>query len=52
MTKRMIHNELHMDLGTALEAEAQAQALMLMSEDHRIFYEAFKRKVEPRFVGR
>ncbi|MGH2376311.1 MAG: enoyl-CoA hydratase family protein, partial [bacterium] len=52
MTKRMIDNELHMDLLSALEAEAQAQALMLMGEDHRIFYEAFKRKVEPRFVGR
>ena len=52
MTKRMINNELHMDLSTALEAEAQAQALMLMGEDHRIFYEAFKSKVEPRFVGR
>ncbi len=52
MTKRMINNELHMDLTAALEAEAQAQALMLLGEDHRIFYEAFKSKVEPRFVGR
>ncbi len=52
MTKRMINHELHMDLSTALDAEAQTQALMLMGEDHRIFYEAFKRKVEPRFVGR
>lgn len=52
MTKRMLNNELHLDLTSALEAEAQAQALMLMAEDHRIFYQAFKDKVDPRFVGR
>ncbi|MBI4484028.1 MAG: enoyl-CoA hydratase family protein [Acidobacteria bacterium] len=52
MTKRMVNNEWNMDLVSALEAEAQAQALMLMGEDHRIFYEAFKEKAEPRFVGR
>jgi enoyl-CoA hydratase/carnithine racemase len=52
MTKRMVNNEWHMDLLSALEAEAQAQALMLMGEDHRIFYEAFKAKAEPNFVGR
>lgn len=52
MTKRMLTNEWHMDLASALEAEAQAQALMLMGEDHRIFYEAFREKVEPEFTGR
>lgn len=52
MTKRMVNNEWNMDLVSALEQEAQAQALMLMGEDHRIFYEAFKEKVEPEFVGR
>jgi enoyl-CoA hydratase/carnithine racemase len=52
MTKRMLNNELHLDLISALEAEAQAQALMLLGEDHRIFYQAFKDKVDPRFVGR
>lgn len=52
MTKRMVNNELNMDLISALEAEAQAQALMLMGEDHRIFYEAFKQKAEPKFIGR
>lgn len=52
MTKHMVNNELNMDLVSALEAEAQAQALMLMGEDHRIFYEAFKEKVGPKFVGR
>jgi hypothetical protein len=41
-----------MDLLSALEAEAQAQALMMMGEDHRIFYEAFKEKAQPKFAGR
>ena len=44
MTKRMINSELNMDLASAIEAEAQAQALMLMGEDHRRFYEDFKAK--------
>ncbi|MGA7733052.1 MAG: enoyl-CoA hydratase family protein [Chloroflexia bacterium] len=52
MTKRMINNELNMDLVTALESEAQAQALMLMAEDHKAFYEAFKKKEKPEFTGR
>ena len=52
MTKRMLNGEQNMDIVTALEAEAQAQALMLMGEDHRRFYEAFKKKEKPRFEGR
>jgi enoyl-CoA hydratase/carnithine racemase len=52
MTKRMVNNEWNMDLLSALEAEAQAQALLLMGEDHRRFYEAFKNKEQPEFVGR
>ncbi len=52
MTKRMINNEWNMDLVSALEAEAQAQALMLMGDDHRRFYEAFKAKEKPDFTGR
>ncbi len=52
MTKRMINSEWNMDLVSALEAEAQAQALMLMGEDHRRFYEAFKAKEKPKFTGR
>lgn len=44
MTKRMLNSEQIMDLPSALEAEAQAQALMLMGEDHRLFYEAFRKK--------
>ena len=42
MTKHMLNHELNMDLASAIEAEAQAQALMLMGEDHRKFYESFQ----------
>lgn len=42
MTKRLMTNEANMDLVSAIESEAQAQALMLMGDDHRNFYEAFK----------
>ncbi len=42
MTKRMLNNELNMDLASAIEAEAQAQALLLMGDAHREFYEQFK----------
>jgi enoyl-CoA hydratase/carnithine racemase len=51
MTKRMVTNEWSMDLLGALEAEAQAQALMLMGEDHRRFYEAFLEQAKPAFIG-
>lgn len=51
MTKHMLNSEQSMDLVSALEAEAQAQALMLMGEDHHRFYEAFKAKEKPRFIG-
>src|SRR5579863_8032890 len=52
MTKHMLNSELSMDLASAIETEAQAQALMLMGEDHRRFYEAFKAKQKPTFIGR
>jgi enoyl-CoA hydratase/carnithine racemase len=52
MTKRMINNEWNMDLLSAIEAEAQAQALLLMGDDHRIFFDAFRERVEPKFTGR
>jgi enoyl-CoA hydratase/carnithine racemase len=51
MTKRMLQNELTMDVVSAVEAEAQAQALLLQGKDHRAFYEAFKEKRKPRFEG-
>jgi enoyl-CoA hydratase/carnithine racemase len=52
MTKHMLNNEMSMDLISAIEAEAQAQALMLMGDDHRRFFEAFKSKEKPKFTGR
>ncbi|MGH2523682.1 MAG: enoyl-CoA hydratase family protein [Anaerolineales bacterium] len=52
MTKMMVNNEWNMDVVSAVEAEAQAQALMMMGEDHRAFYEAFKEKQKPKFTGR
>ena len=42
MTKHMLNHELNMDLASAIEAEAQAQALLLMGDAHREFYENFK----------
>jgi enoyl-CoA hydratase/carnithine racemase len=52
MTKRRLQTELHMDLIAALESEAEAQALLMMAEDHRIFHEAFVGREKPKFVGR
>lgn len=52
MTKHMLNREVDMDLVAAIEAEAQAQALLLMGDDHRRFYEAFKAKAKPQFGGR
>jgi enoyl-CoA hydratase/carnithine racemase len=49
LTKEMLNRELNMDLLTALEAEAQAQALCMFNPDYREAYEAFVEKREPRF---
>lgn len=48
MTKRMLNQELGMDLASAIEAEAQAQALMLMGDAHREFYEQFRARQKNR----
>jgi enoyl-CoA hydratase/carnithine racemase len=50
-TKMLLAREIDMDLAGAIELEAYAQALM-MSEDHREFYEAFTQAREPRWTGR
>jgi enoyl-CoA hydratase/carnithine racemase len=52
MTKIMVNNEWNLDVVAGVEAEAQAQALMMMGADHRAFYEAFKEKTKPEFKGR
>jgi enoyl-CoA hydratase/carnithine racemase len=49
MTKQMLNRELSVDLDTALEWEAQAQAVCLHHPDFREGYEAFIEKREPRF---
>ena len=52
VTKLMLNNSWTMDINSALEAEAQAQALMMMGADHCAFYEAFVGKRSAKFVGR
>jgi len=49
-TKEMLNRELHMDFHTALESEAQAQALCMQHPDYREAYEAFVAKRAPKFV--
>ena len=50
VTKDALNREAHMDLATALEAEAQAQAECMRSPNFREAYDAFKTKREPKFV--
>ncbi|MEM7801020.1 MAG: enoyl-CoA hydratase family protein [Chloroflexota bacterium] len=52
MTKRMLNNEWNMDLVSAIEQEAQAQTILMMAQDHRIFFESFRDKIEPEWSGR
>ncbi|MEO6593811.1 MAG: enoyl-CoA hydratase family protein [Planctomycetota bacterium] len=52
MTKKMVWSEWPMNLETAIEQEAQAQALLLRAHDHREFYKAWMEKREPRYQGR
>jgi enoyl-CoA hydratase/carnithine racemase len=51
-TKKMLEAEWTMQLRPALEAEAQAQALLMMGEDHAESHRAFVEKRPPRFTGR
>jgi enoyl-CoA hydratase/carnithine racemase len=51
-TKMLLARELDMDLAGALELEAATQALLMTSEDHAEFYEAFKAKRPPKWKGR
>ncbi len=50
-TKRLLDAEAHMDLGAAIEAEAQAQAVHLLQPDHREYHAAFSAKRPPVFSG-
>jgi enoyl-CoA hydratase/carnithine racemase len=52
LTKAMLHQEWSMDIDTAIEAEAQAQALCMLTEDFGHAYRAFAAKSKPVFEGR
>jgi enoyl-CoA hydratase/carnithine racemase len=49
MTKRMVEYEGHVDFSTAIEAEAQAQALCMQHPDFREAHDAWTERREPRF---
>lgn len=51
MTKRMLHAEWHLDIDAAIDAEAEAQAVCMQTEDFRRAYRAFVAKQQPRFEG-
>jgi enoyl-CoA hydratase/carnithine racemase len=51
MTKTMLHQEWAMSLDQAIEAEAQAQAICMQTQDFTRAYEAFSAKQKPVFVG-
>jgi len=51
MTKTMLNQEWSMTLDQAIEAEAQAQAICMRTEDFKRAYEAFKIKGTPKFAG-
>jgi len=52
VTKEMLNRELDVSLDTALEWEAQAQALCMQHPDYGEAYRAFTEKREPRFNRR
>ncbi len=49
ITKEMLNRELDVSLDTALEMEAQAQAICMQHPDYREAYQAFVEKREPEF---
>jgi len=51
MTKTMLAQEWSMTIDQAIEAEAQAQAICMQTEDFRRAYEAFAAKRKPVFGG-
>ncbi|MCS0614985.1 enoyl-CoA hydratase family protein [Massilia kyonggiensis] len=51
MTKKTLQQEWSMGLAEALEAEAQAQAICMATNDFRRAYHAFAAKTAPRFEG-
>jgi enoyl-CoA hydratase/carnithine racemase len=51
ITKTMLHQEWAMTVDQAIEAEAQAQAICMMTEDFKRAYRAFVAKQRPVFEG-
>jgi enoyl-CoA hydratase/carnithine racemase len=51
ITKTMLHQEWTMTIDQAIEAEAQAQAICMMTEDYGRAYRAFVAKQKPVFEG-
>jgi enoyl-CoA hydratase/carnithine racemase len=51
MTKTMLQQEWAMTIEQAIEAEAQAQAICMQTQDFRRAYEAFSAKQKPVFEG-
>ena len=51
MTKTMLHQEWAMTLDQAIEAEAQAQAICMQTQDFQRAYEAFSARQKPVFQG-
>jgi len=51
MTKRMLHAEWDLSIDAAIDAEAQAQAICMQTEDFRRAYRAFAAKQKPEFEG-
>src|SRR5204863_9741540 len=51
-TKLLLSREQDVDLSSAIELEAAAQALLMRSADHAEFYRSFKEKRPPEWTGR
>jgi enoyl-CoA hydratase/carnithine racemase len=51
ITKKMLHQEWSMSIDDAIEAEAEAQAICMKTNDFRRAYEAFVKKEKPSFEG-
>jgi enoyl-CoA hydratase/carnithine racemase len=51
MTKRSLHQEWSMGVDEAIEAEAQAQAICMQTDDFARAYQAFVKKERPVFEG-
>jgi enoyl-CoA hydratase/carnithine racemase len=51
MTKKMLQQEWNMDVDRAIEAEAQAQAICMATNDFHRAYHAFVAKQKPVFEG-